>query len=90
MGKRLVLLIALVVVMMMAGIAQARSDVDLGVISLINGDVDGDNVVSNADLASLLSSLDGTNASCDLDGDGTVTTTDLSILLKNLGQTGDP
>ena len=67
----------------------ASSIIELGAVSLANGDIDGDNMVTSYDLGIVLLNLDSKNCSGDLDGDFEVTTTDLSILLKNLYLGGD-
>lgn len=85
MGKLLALGVVLLVMTAPMGFAQT----DLGTITLINGDVDGDNAVTTGDLDIVLANMDQTATSGDLDGDDEVTTADLSILLKNMGQTGD-
>ncbi len=74
------------------------ADVDLGVgqpdidVSLRNGDIDGDNEVTNADYAEWAAN-NGTfvtpNTSGDLDGDGEVTNSDYAIWAANNGESGD-
>jgi len=49
------------------------------------GDVNGDGVVSGADLGLLLSAFGTTDSQADLDGDGVVGGSDLGILLSNWG-----
>ena len=81
--------VALLTVAMVIGPVQTQVlAYDIGTVSLLNGDVNGDNAVNDTDRDILLPNLDLTGVSGDLDGDNLVTTTDLSILLKNLGQTG--
>lgn len=64
-------------------------------ISLVNGDVNGDNVVSLADLGALRSAFGSTSAdpnwnpNADLNGDGAVSLADLGILRTHYGQQGD-
>ena len=67
----------------------------LGAISLVNGDVNGDNIVSAADLAKVKVAL-GTalgdpsfNPNADLNGDGIVNAADLAIVKIRLGSIGD-
>ncbi len=63
--------------------------------SLINGDIDGSNVVDTADytiLKAAFGSLPGDsnwNPNADLDGDGAVGLSDFAILKGNLGKEGD-
>lgn len=85
MRKLFVIGVVLLAMAASTGFAQT----DLGTIVLINGDVDGDNMVTNTDLGILLANMDQTTANGDLDGDNRVTSTDLSVLLKNMNMTGD-
>lgn len=67
-------------------------------VSLINGDVDGDNEVTSDDLTFMMTAF-GTSvgpppspkwdARCDLDGEGEVTSDDLTFLMTNFGKIGD-
>ena len=59
-------------------------------ITFINGNVDGNNVVDNADL-SLVSAQLGRVLSgpVDVDGDGRITSNDIRIVQRNLGRRGD-
>jgi len=57
--------------------------------SLVNGDIDGDNVVGPNDLNLLRSAFGGNNAAADLDGDGVVGPSDLNIIRATFGQSGD-
>jgi len=59
--------------------------------TLINGDVNGDNTVDDADLLQVLFAFgqSGTNRAEDVNGDRTVDDADLLIVLFNFGQTGD-
>ncbi len=50
----------------------------------IEGDFDGDGVVSGADLATLLNAW-GTGGPTDINGDGTTNAADMAILLNNFG-----
>jgi len=64
--------------------------------SLVNGDINGDNVVSLADFAALRAAFGSTsvsanwNPAADLNGDGAVSLADFAILRRNFGRTGDP
>ncbi|MCS7310832.1 MAG: hypothetical protein NZ741_11485 [Armatimonadetes bacterium] len=71
------------------------SDV-LGVsVSLVNGDVDGDNEVSLLDFGALVAAFGSVpgdvawNPNADLDGDEDVSLLDFGILLRNFGEVGD-
>lgn len=63
--------------------------------TLVNGDVNGDNVISLGDFSQIrtaFGSVDGSpnwNPNADLNGDGVVSLADFSILRTNFGQTGD-
>jgi hypothetical protein len=59
--------------------------------TLINGDVNGDNIVDDADLLAALFAFgqSGSNRAEDVNGDGTVDDADLLIVLFNFGQVGD-
>ena len=63
--------------------------------SLVNGDVNNDNVVSIADANALRAALGSTpssanwNPNADLNGDGVVSVADANILRASLGQQGD-
>lgn len=67
----------------------------IGSVSLVNGDVNGDNEVGPADfslLSSAFGSTDGDpnwNALADLDGDGEVGPSDFSVLSGSFGESGD-
>ena len=51
----------------------------------MSGDVNGDGQVDMADLAIVLTAMDGNwDARADLDADGEITSTDLSIMLVNM------
>lgn len=60
--------------------------------SLLNGDVNGDNVVSLADFAQIRAAFGATNTTGpeDLNGDGNVSLADFTILRANFGQVGAP
>jgi hypothetical protein len=59
--------------------------------SLVNGDVNGDNRIDDADLLRVLFIFGQTGASLpeDLDGDGRVDDADLLIVLFRFGQEGE-
>ncbi len=59
--------------------------------TLINGDVNGDNIVDDADLLQVLFAFGqtGSNLPEDVNGDSAVDDADLLIVLFNFGQTGD-
>jgi len=59
--------------------------------TLINGDVNGDNIVDDADLLAVLFAFgqSGSNRAEDVNGDSTVDDADLLIVLFNFGQVGD-
>lgn len=58
--------------------------------TLLNGDVNHDNLVSNLDLTQAQRKLGQfTTGPEDVDGDGQVTQNDLNIITRNLGQIGD-
>ncbi len=64
-------------------------------VSLLNGDVDGDNEVGLLDLSALVAAFnsvpgdDNWNPDADLDGDGEVGLPDFSVLVRNFGAVGD-
>ncbi len=59
--------------------------------TLINGDVNGDNVVDDADLLQVLFAFGqtGSNQPADVNGDAVIDDADLLIVLFNFGQVGD-
>ncbi len=57
--------------------------------TLTNGDVNGDNVVDDADLLAVLFEFGGSATQSDVNGDGVVDDADLLIVLFNFGATGD-
>ena len=63
--------------------------VDLGTITLPNGDTNGDMQVDDADLLNILFAFGGTDEAADLNGDGTVDDADLLITLFNFGAQGE-
>jgi len=74
---------------------QGASTVDLGTVTLINGDINGDNVVSVFDYDALSAAFDSVpgdanwNPAADLDGDLAVTVFDYDILSQNFDRQGD-
>jgi hypothetical protein len=66
-----------------------NSDVSGLVFNLINGDLNGDNVIDDADLLIVLFNFGTSNAAVDLNGDGIVDDADLLIVLFNFGAVGD-
>ncbi|MDM7460745.1 MAG: DVUA0089 family protein [bacterium] len=65
------------------------SDVSGLVFNLINGDLNGDNVIDDADLLIVLFNFGASNPDIDLNGDGIVDDADLLIVLFNFGAVGD-
>jgi len=63
--------------------------VNLGTISLPNGDTNGDLIIDADDLLVVLFNLNGNNAAADLNQDGTVDVDDLLIVLFNFGTQGE-
>ncbi|MFN4033496.1 MAG: hypothetical protein ACK4ME_07730 [Fimbriimonadales bacterium] len=57
--------------------------------ALTNGDVNGDNVVDDADLLQVLFNFGGNDAAADVNGDNVVDDADLLIVLFNFGSVGD-
>jgi hypothetical protein len=66
-----------------------NSDVSGLVFNLINGDLNGDNVIDDADLLIVLFNFGTSNAAVDLNGDGIVDDADLLMVLFNFGTVGD-
>jgi hypothetical protein len=66
-----------------------NSDVSGLVFNLINGDLNADNVIDDADLLSVLFDFGTNNAATDLNGDGVVDDADLLTVLFNFGAVGD-
>jgi hypothetical protein len=58
-------------------------------LDLTNGDVNGDNVVDDADLLQVLFNFGGSDSASDVNGDSTVDDADLLIVLFNFGSVGD-
>jgi len=64
-------------------------------VSLVNGDIDGDNEVTLFDFGKLVAAFGSVpgdsswNPDADLDGDNEVTLFDFGILVKNFGATGE-
>ncbi|MCS7190539.1 MAG: pre-peptidase C-terminal domain-containing protein, partial [Fimbriimonadales bacterium] len=65
------------------------SDVSGLVFNLINGDLNQDNVIDDADLLLVLFNFGSNNAQVDLNGDGVVDDADLLTVLFNFGRVGD-
>jgi hypothetical protein len=59
------------------------------VFDLINGDLNADNVIDDADLLQVLFNFGSNDAATDLNGDGIVDDADLLIVLFNFGAVGD-
>ncbi len=66
-----------------------NSDVSGLVFNLINGDLNGDNVIDDADLLIVLFNFGANDPNVDLNGDGVVDDADLLIVLFNFGAVGD-
>ena len=66
-----------------------NSDVSGLVFDLINGDLNADNVIDDADLLVVLFNFGSNDAATDLNGDGVVDDADLLIVLFNFGAVGD-
>ncbi|GIV07266.1 MAG: hypothetical protein KatS3mg017_0468 [Fimbriimonadales bacterium] len=66
-----------------------NSDVSGLVFNLVNGDLNQDNVIDDADLLIVLFSFGANDPSADLNGDGVVDDADLLIVLFNFGLVGD-
>jgi hypothetical protein len=66
-----------------------NSDVSGLVFDLINGDLNADNVIDDADLLQVLFNFGSNDAATDLNGDGIVDDADLLIVLFNFGAVGD-
>ncbi len=58
-------------------------------LTLIPGDVNGDNVIDDADLLQVLFNFGSSSASVDLNGDGVVDDADLLLVLFNFGTQGE-
>lgn len=74
----------------------STGNVTLGTQNLVNGDVNGDNVVNESDLVLVQNALSQSSGRpgrgqqwVDLNGDGRVTAEDVRIVRRSLGQTGD-
>ncbi len=78
------------------GVVLVGTDVDNLNLSLVNGDIDGDNEVTLFDFGLLVrafGSMPGDpkwDPNADLDGDEEVTLFDFGIIVKNFGASGDP
>lgn len=63
--------------------------VDLGTVTLPNGDTNGDLMVDDADLLNILFAFGGNDTAADLNGDGTVDDADLLTVLFSFGVQGE-
>lgn len=63
--------------------------VDLGTVTLPNGDTNKDLLIDDADLLAVLFAFGSNDAAADLNGDGTVDDADLLIVLFNFGVVGE-
>lgn len=72
----------------------APSETDLGLLNLITGDLNEDNIINSADYSIAKSAYSATpnaknwNSNVDFNLDGIINVLDLSIILKNIGKTG--
>ncbi|MCX7993445.1 MAG: DVUA0089 family protein [Fimbriimonadales bacterium] len=66
-----------------------NSDVSGLVFDLVNGDLNQDNVIDDADLLQVLFNFGSNNTLADLNGDGIVDDADLLTVLFNFGAVGD-
>ncbi|MDW8104475.1 MAG: carboxypeptidase regulatory-like domain-containing protein [Armatimonadota bacterium] len=77
------------------GVAVQNADVTGVNVTLINGDINGDNEISLLDFGALIAAFgtvpgdDGWNADADLNGDEDVNLLDFGILVRNFGSIGD-
>jgi probable HAF family extracellular repeat protein len=72
------------------GVVVGPGNADIGTVSVINGDCDGDNEVTSTDLSIILGALNGNyNSQADLNGDNLITGTDLSIGLTSMDLVGN-
>jgi hypothetical protein len=60
-------------------------------VTLVPGDINGDNIIDDADLLQVLFAFgqSGSNRPEDLNGDSTVDDADLLLVLFNFGRTGE-
>jgi hypothetical protein len=58
-------------------------------LTLIPGDLNGDNLIDDADLLQVLFNFGANNPSVDLNGDGVVDDADLLLVLFNFGTQGE-
>jgi hypothetical protein len=58
-------------------------------LTLVNGDIDGDNEIAIGDYSLLSAQFGGTNPQSDINGDGDVDIADYAILSMNYGASGD-
>jgi hypothetical protein len=61
---------------------------DMGTLTLISGDVNGDNEINILDLSYVGAKFSGTDAKADLNGDGVVDILDLTLVGANFGKSG--
>ncbi|HRF59815.1 MAG TPA: PQQ-dependent sugar dehydrogenase [Fimbriimonadaceae bacterium] len=59
------------------------------ILTLVNGDVNGDNVVDSDDFDDLVANFGGSGPTADLDENGSVDSDDFDILVGAFGQSGD-
>jgi hypothetical protein len=62
--------------------------VDLGEITLIGGDINGDNEIDVRDLSYVAWQFDESDPKADINGDGVVDIFDLSLIAGNFGRKG--
>ena len=70
-------------------LSNVSAPVQQNFLDLTNGDVNGDNVVDDADLLQVLFNFGGSDSASDVNGDSTVDDADLLIVLFNFGSVGD-
>ena len=70
-------------------LSNVSAPVQQNFLDLTNGDVNGDNVVDDADLLQVLFNFGGSDSASDVNGDSTVDDADLLIVLFNFGSAGD-
>jgi hypothetical protein len=70
-------------------LSNVSAPVQQNFLDLTNGDVNGDNVVDDADLLQVLFNFGGSDSASDVNGDDTVDDADLLIVLFNFGSVGD-
>ena len=60
----------------------------VGTITLLAGDLNGDDVINIFDLAIIANALDTSDPKADLNGDGVVNILDVALIASNFGQQG--